>query len=51
MKTKTYLSASATLLALAAFVMVGCETTDITPDPDPAALTISAEGGGIDCIR
>lgn len=33
MKTKTYLSASATLLALAAFVMVGCETT--TPDPDP----------------
>ena len=45
MKTKTYLSASATLLALAAFVMVGCETTNITPDPDPAALTISAEGG------
>lgn len=33
MKTKTYLSASATLLALVAFVMVGCETT--TPDPDP----------------
>lgn len=45
MKTKTYLSASATLLALAAFVMVGCETTDITPDPNPATLTISAEGG------
>lgn len=38
MKTKTYLSASATLLALAAFVMVGCETTDITPDPDPGPL-------------